>query len=253
MEIPQTFKDHPYAWGIGGFLLLVLLFYWLFKPSATAASTTDPNAAYYNAAALAAASGNQLSSDQLAANAAVNTAQIQAGVQGQAIGAAQAIAQTQATTGAATAQDYINSLLTLGMGQLSSQNYQTMATTGSNLALAGLATGTDTGNAIAASQSAALYTFDPTMTTAQANLSNSAFWRIFGFNPQTGPPTGSSFVNSPYGPTVGLPSDPSAIYPNGLGPTTPPPAMAPSGLQAANTNAATPIGKVTTIGSTLAA
>lgn len=248
MQIPQTVKDHPYAWGIGGFLVLVLLFYWLFKPSAQAASGGDPNASYYGAAALAAQSGNQLSEAQLAGNVAVNTAQIGADVQSQAISAAQTVALAQNTSQGQTAQSYINALLSLGTVQSNNASADLRITDMAALSAASLPY---TGQSVAGNISALLdllqnpgktlggVTIDPTTGTAITNTGTIT-------NTLTGQTIGNVFspaVPAPQVPTLGPVSSPD----DHVGPLN----FVPTSQAASNNN--TPIASLMTVGGTVAA
>lgn len=256
MEIPQTFKDHPYAWGFGGFLGLVLLFYWLFgSKSQPASNTSDYLGAYYSAQALAAQSGNQLSAQELAANAAVNTANIQAGVQTAGITAAQDIANKQTAAQATTAQDYINSLLSLGT--------YTQSTQANELAIAA---GVATGNPIPIYNAQILQAIqNPSPTDLFNRLYSANFLQDqLGWNPsqfQYGPSGSGSLTPVPGAPPAsssipfnysGLPQQ-TGLPPGSNALVTDFPQTPPSNipmLQPANTNAGTPVQGITTVGAT---
>lgn len=97
MHIPETVKEHPYAWGIGAGVVVVLLVYWLFKPSQAAASGgSDYLGAYYAAEAQAAVAGNQAQAIATQAATQVNLAKIQSDTDKAAIAAGVQIAGLQA-------------------------------------------------------------------------------------------------------------------------------------------------------------
>ena len=81
-HIPQWAKDHPYATGIGVFLVGLFILYELgWFGGSSSGGSTDALSSYYAAEAAAAQSGNALAATQDALAAQTNQAQIAAGTQ----------------------------------------------------------------------------------------------------------------------------------------------------------------------------